>query len=98
MGMDQSLYWYLWLSENVHLVVVHHKRFAANIQHLGGYSTSAVLLYQFAACLYTPLCDIGGAVQDGLHEEELLDIVPGSRGKIDHVTVCCLLVLGSGVL
>ena len=44
-------------------------------------------------CLYTPPSDIGGAVQDGLHEEELLDVVPDTRGEIDHVVVCCLLVL-----
>lgn len=47
-------------------------------------------------CLYTPPSDIGGAVQDRFHEEELLDVVPDSGWQIDHVDACCL--LGSGVL
>tara|TARA_X000000950_G_scaffold205209_1_gene246895 strand:+ start:719 stop:928 length:210 start_codon:yes stop_codon:yes gene_type:complete len=54
------------------------------------------VIVQLFACYDTPESDIGGAVQDGLHEEELLDIVPDLRGEIDHVAVCCL--LGSEVL
>ena len=43
------------------------------------------MIVQVFACYDTPPRDIGGAVQDGLHEEELLDVVPDLRGKIDHV-------------
>jgi len=49
-----------------------------------------------SVCLYTLTGDGGGAVEDGLHEEELLDVVPDRRRQIDHVAVCCQLVLGSG--
>tara|TARA_B100000579_G_scaffold350401_1_gene304187 strand:+ start:27 stop:437 length:411 start_codon:yes stop_codon:yes gene_type:complete len=56
---------------------MHHKWLAAFIQMPN-------LRIWCSVCLHASSSDIGGAIQDGLHEEELLDFVPYRRRQIDH--------------
>ena len=56
---------------------MHHKWLAAFIQR-------PKLGIWCSICICTSSSDIGGAVEDGLHKEELLDVIPYLRRQIDH--------------